>query len=336
MSKEDQARLLNVYLRPWTLDANAVSLQVPHITALDLSFEARTTNRPTHRFHTKISPGARNHQTSWREYIHSHIVSHHAKRTIQKFLAAAECSPEETDPAEAPVDHPHPEVDTSWADVAMVQKLTQGIGFEYSKRSNPAAQQILATWGTQTPAQQIAWKVSPGIPELPPSDTAEAARRAAAAERPPAVRWIYGTLNETAAADWLRSLQQAETGPVPTPEQSQFLQAIINRCLTETTEEQTQRIGKSEPWRSICHGIPGAGKNQTLKWLRRFFEELCGWRRQTEFVYLAPQNTQAALIQGMTLHAFANIRIKAKAQGSERERGPDQFVQYQRLRWVVI
>ena len=336
MSKEDQARLLNVYLRPWTLDATAVSLHVPHITALDLSFEARTANRPTHRLRTKISPGARNHQTSWREYIHSHIVSHHAKRTIQNFLAAAECSPEETDPVEAPVDHPHPEVDTSWVDVATVQKLTQGIGFEYSKRSNPAVQQILATWGTQTPAQQIAWKVSPGIPELPPSDSAEAARRAAAAERPPAVRWIYGNLNETAAADWLRSLQQAETGPVPTPEQSQFLQAIVNRCLTETTEEQTQRIGKSEPWRGICHGVPGAGKSQTLKWLRRFFEELCGRRHQTEFVYLAPQNTQAALIQGMTLHAFANIRIKAKGQGGERERGPDQFVQYQRLRWLVL
>ena len=90
------------------------------------------------------------------------------------------------------------------------------------------------------------------------------------------MRWIYGNLNETAAADWLRSLQQAETGPVPTPEQSQFLQAIINRCLTETTEEQTQRIGKSEPWRGICHGVPGAGKSQTLKWLRRFFKELCG------------------------------------------------------------
>ncbi|CAK9045091.1 unnamed protein product, partial [Durusdinium trenchii] len=188
----------------------------------------------------------------------------------------------------------------------------------------------------RTSAQQIAWKVSPGIPELPPSDTAEAARRAAAAERPPAVRWIYGNLNETAAADWLRSLQQAETGPVPTPEQTQFLQAIINRCLTETTEEQTQRIGKSEPWRGICHGVPGAGKSQTLKWLRRFFEELCGWHLQTEFVYLAPQNTQAALIQGMTLHAFANIRIKAKGQGGERERGPDQFVQYQRLRWLVL
>ena len=73
-----------------------------------------------------------------------------------------------------------------------------------------------------------------------------------------------------------------------------------------------------------------------MKWLRRFFEDLCGWHHQTEFVYLAPQNTQAALIQGMTLHAFANIRIKAKGHGGERERGPDHFVQYQRLRWLVL
>ena len=62
MSAEDQARLLNVYLRPWTLDASTASLHVPHIAALDLPFDARTATKPSRRLTTKSSPTPRSHQ----------------------------------------------------------------------------------------------------------------------------------------------------------------------------------------------------------------------------------------------------------------------------------
>ena len=121
----------------------------------------------------------------------------------------------------------------------------------------------------------------------------------------------------------------------PTTEQLRFLRAVIDRCLQESLEEQDEK-SRSEPLRAVFHGVPGAGKSQTLKWLRAFFEEVCGWQHQQEFVYLAPQNTQAALIAGMTLHSFANIQVKTKTARAKQASTPKQFARYQRLRWIVV
>ncbi|CAJ1359418.1 unnamed protein product, partial [Effrenium voratum] len=46
--------------------------------------------------------------------------------------------------------------------------------------------------------------------------------------------------------------------------------------------------------------------------------------------------TQAALIQGMTLHSFAKICVKARGADASQTSSPDAFAQYQRLRWVII
>lgn len=114
-----------------------------------------------------------------------------------------------------------------------------------------------------------------------------------------------------------------------------WVSAVIHRCLGERQEE-AETPCRSEPWRTIFHGVPGAGKTQTLKWLRQFFETICEWTHPQEFVHLAPQHTQAALIAGMTLHSFANIRINTQNASQARTHGPEQFVQYQRLRWIVL
>ena len=63
---------------------------------------------------------------------------------------------------------------------------------------------------------------------------------------------------------------------------------------------------------------------------------MCQWQHGQEFVFLSPQDTQAALIHGLTLHAFANIRVKSKQQASANTFTPEQFVQYQRLHWMVF
>ena len=336
MSKEDQARLLNVYLRPWTLDAREASPHVPHIAALDLPFNARTQPKPRHRLVGKQSLAARSHLVTWKEYIQAHIVSQHAKITIQNFLAAAECSPEETDPMEPVPEFKQKDVDTSWVDVNTLHKLTQGVGFEYSKRSGPAVQQILETWKpvTSNPDQALGAKV--GRPEVVLEATPSTTQRPQPTPNPNTVQWTYGNLNAQTAAAWLERLQDPSNKQRPTSEQLQFLRWVIDRCLQEATEERQQAKQRSDPCRTLFHGVPGAGKSQTLAWLRQFFEEICGWQHGHEFVYLAPQNTQAALIHGITLHSFANIRIKGKNTQSDAARGPEQYVQYQRLRWIII
>ena len=111
---------------------------------------------------------------------------------------------------------------------------------------------------------------------------------------------------------------------------------MIDRCLREACEEAEDKPFRSEPLRAFLHGVPGAGKSQTLKWLRGFFEEICGWMQGQEFVYLASQNTQAALIDGNTLHSFAELQVKAPKQRRQTQFGPDKFVKYQRLRWLIV
>ena len=229
-AKEDQARLLNVYLRPWTLDAREASPHVPHIAALDLPFNARTQPKPRHRLVGKQSPAARSHLVTWKEYIKAHIVSQHAKITIQIFLAAAECSPEETDPMEPVLEFKQKNVDTSWVDVNTLHRLTQGVGFEYSKRSGPAVQQILETWKpvTSTPDQALGAKV--GRPEVVLEATPSTTQRREPTPNPTAVQWTYGNLNAQTAAAWLERLQDPSNKQRPTNEQLQFLRWVIDAC----------------------------------------------------------------------------------------------------------
>ena len=71
-----------------------------------------------------------------------------------------------------------------------------------------------------------------------------------------------------------------------------------------------------------------------------FFEEVCGWTHGVEFVHLASQHTITALIGGLTIHSFGNVKFRQK-DGSlanvRKEKAKDmnaQFLKYERLRWV--
>ena len=152
--------------------------------------------------------------------------------------------------------------------------------------------------------------VKTGMPNIKPDHCKSIAH--AHTQSPPEqfLTWTYGNLTAEAEA-WLTKLKRADGNCEPTIEQLKFVRAVIQRSLQEAAEE-CAGTAKTEPLRAIFHGVPGAGKSQTLKWLRSFFEEACQWEHQQQFVFLAPQNTQAALIGGVTLHAFANIRVRAK------------------------
>ena len=83
------------------------------------------------------------------------MVSRHAAKTIHFFLAAADCSPEEVDAVEGRCERDAADVDTTWVDLATVHKLTEGVGFEYSKRSGPAVRQILSEWQTKQTDEEL-------------------------------------------------------------------------------------------------------------------------------------------------------------------------------------
>ena len=87
---------------------------------------------------------------------------------------------------------------------------------------------------------------------------------------------------------------------------------------------------------------PGAGKTQTLLWIRELFEDICGWTHGVEFVFGASQNTMAALIAGFTLHSFHKLSFKHKdgttvaSQNDAKNDMSSVFERYQALRFMFI
>ena len=312
MPKADQSRLLNVYLRPWTTAGEDASFHVSHVAALDVPISDMQ-KRPTTRVGNKTQCGRRCHAAAWRDYISKHIVSRPAKRAIRNFLAAVRCTPDEADePDAADADLPRPDVDTSWVDASTVRRLTVGEGFQYSKRSKQTVQSIVEHWNPSDshtvgdqPLQRCAGIPDPGPPPSVPPDH----KHGRSGPQPLHVDVHYTGFDSDVAQSWLRGLHTSTTNPVPSAEQSAVLQAVIDRCRTEMLEEQQEAPCRSEPLRALLHGVPGAGKSETLHWLRQLFEAVCGWEHLHLFAFVAPQNTQAGLIDGVTLHSFADIKV---------------------------
>ena len=116
-------------------------------------------------------------------------------------------------------------------------------------------------------------------------------------------------------------MQAKET---PSPEQWTFLKRIMDRCCPERSEllspgVRAARSSKklSEPVRDCLFGIPGAGESSCLKWVRSYFEECLAWEDGIQFVFLASQNTMAALTGGQTVHSWGKIPINATDAASK-------------------
>ena len=91
-----------------------------------------------------------------------------------------------------------------------------------------------------------------------------------------------------------------------------MLTKVVTRVLQEKADEDVNKEYRSEPVPMLLHGVPGAGKSRVLKWMRIFFEEVCDFTHGVEFVYLASQNTMAALSGGSTPHSFGDIPFMTK------------------------
>ena len=151
----------------------------------------------------------------------------------------------------------------------------------------------------------------------------------------------YMKLSPVSIAAWWQKVRQSKEPP--TPEHEKFLEAVIARCVQEATEAQERNqesIERSEPLRTCLLGIPGAGKSTCLRLVRDFFETCLGWEMGVHFVYLATQNTMAALIGGFTVHSWGTIpvnssnaanKINSKANAGDMN---ELFSKTQCLRWI--
>ena len=85
---EDKAKLYSVYLRPWVLDKNLATREVPHISDLDVLPDTVPLRKRVRGKSTGTPGATRSYELSWRWYIRGHVVSQHAARLIVQFMAA--------------------------------------------------------------------------------------------------------------------------------------------------------------------------------------------------------------------------------------------------------
>ena len=148
--------------------------------------------------------------------------------------------------------------------------------------------------------------------------------------------------------DWFAQLRTEKEQP--NTEQLAVLHAVRDRILEEKTLETEgpgirQRLMgpatvdlREEPFRGLCHGLPGTGKSRVIKWLIRMFTEAMHWSHGTEFQCVAFQNTVAFAMGGLTLHASGDIQVGGTSEAKKLDHNEIDilFTRNQALRWLLF
>jgi hypothetical protein len=115
---------------------------------------------------------------------------------------------------------------------------------------------------------------------------------------------------------WKESLLTNDV--TPSSQQWQVLDLVHARCLYEWNEERNHSINATEPpnaWEPLfrlIHGLPGAGKSQLMKWIQRYFQAVWKWLPGVHYQVLAPLNSMAAGIGGVTVHSWGGVAFQNK------------------------
>jgi len=370
MPEEERCRLLSVYLRPWVLHRKYASPHVPHLVDLDRPV-SRVLNHPRimQRLRKKTSVIPRSYAQAWQDYQTTHVVSQHAARTIKNFLLtqmpeSLEADEEEDDPEKGT--RAWDPIDTSWVSKDEIQEVLQRGQILQNdgktRKSNMRKEKFSAEVQTALNVSHRLWGAATNPDDAPvskagslhlestPVEASEtkSLQRKKKQPRTETTALVYEGLTRSSANIWLRILCTPSAiatikKKIPSDEQKNILQEIIDRTLQEQYDERSGMQFRSEPLRFMLHGVPGAGKSETLKWVRSFFENVCHFTHGVEFVFLTSQNTMAALIEGFTLHSFgdvafhqasgkmANVRKNADVQDMSKH-----FLRFERLRWILI
>ena len=315
---------------------------------------------------SKGSPLRRSWWDSWKDYRMHHVVSNWAVRAIQHFNASQLADTLEKAEADDEMGNKRERdrnpYDNSWMRLEVVRELLQGSDSAERRRGGKDDRKPLSPHAHQIEASKAItedlWNVPestlrsfsignkrasvPLEKEKQASEKKEESHEQLRSRKGKETALSYGGLTERVARTWMTNLTDPQNKKRPSEEQLACLQKIVDRCLQEHKEHGRNVKFRSEPLRMVLHGVPGAGKTQTLLWIRRFFEEVCKWTHGIEFVFCTSQNTMAALIGGVTLHSFFKIQHKQRDgttavsfQDNKRDMSAD-YVRYQALRLFFI
>ena len=363
LSPEENARLLSVYMRPWTLHPEYATEQTPllsHLGMVKVSLEGAKEQQGESRSYAK----------SWRLYIDGNVVSNMNQRYITNLLTAtaARVVEEPGDSSEDSDDFGYDGQGKLAGSMDLIKQTLDGI----SSRDEDNGSEAIGRHAEVIQLGRSVWQSAPLTAEeqafvkehffddgfFPP--TAEVLKAAAEVvkneeERPApfegstaastrASQVDYGKL----LSDWFSELRNEKE--TPNSEQLTVLHAVRDRILQEKALEKEgtgilRRLRgasitdfREEPFRGCCHGLPGTGKSRVIRWLIRMFKEAMLWTHGTEFQCVAFQNTVAYAMGGFTLHSSGDIQIGSTSDTRKLDYTDIDglFTRNQNLRWLIF
>ena len=341
MELEERGRILSLYLRPWTLLRDHATPHVPHLSDLDVVLTSVLAHKKRHTGKQRgvaVPPVQRSFAEAWDDYRKNHIVSKHALQLIRNFVLTQMPNSIEGDDEEVNAKkQPLAKVFTPWASPDAIEDMlarthanSAGTGNKHQQALDKACEMTRRLWGlhedenlcdaspTCTHGHISSYTAPP--PEKSSKDSscmgrpANCLRDSKSKDYSCTARLRYGGLTRQNAEAWFTQICTEGVSsdirtprPRPNTDQQKIIRRVMERCMEELHEEAENIQFRSEPFRFLLHGVPGAGKSEVLYWLRNFFEDVCLWVHGQEFAYLASQNSMAALIGGSTFHSFMGV-----------------------------
>lgn len=131
--------------------------------------------------------------------------------------------------------------------------------------------------------------------------------------------------------DWLDATRSKVNA-----EQFRLIALVADRVKVElglTHASEALREDGGEPMRYLLHGPPGTGKSHAVKYVQELFT-LVGYKKGIDYICVAFQATNAADLDGDTIHHAAGIGININNMAKEIK--PDAAKRMAYWRWVII
>ena len=335
---ERRGMLCSLYFRPWVLLRSSATSRVVHLMNLDL-VTLRRPDDPDYaqpmgrqRLRSKMNPprwSQRSYKDAWTRYIRGNIVTDHAKRYIQNFLLVMAGTGKHEREDEEGQGTRRKREDMGNPGTKMNLEEMQQVLREAPRTTTAGSDEKLTAIGkrihnSMAVVQRLLQhkQGEAGLPVLhaqraiafnrsAPEAKAKAKAAAKNANRPKALQVeIFHREWTKPYKTWRKRLEGLKEPPYAA--QWIFMNAVHKRCTEEAEEERRGTLKKiqipdSEPARLLCHGLPGSGKTQVMKWLAQYFQEVWSWEQGVHFVYLAPMNSMAARINGSTVHSWGEV-----------------------------
>jgi hypothetical protein len=308
---EENARLLSVYMRPWTLNPADASQHTPLLTDL----RCAKIGLPS-ECEASTAKARSTYAEGWRQYLKGNVVSKTNRKYIENLLVTTAARAVEKDEESDLSSNDDLNYDRKTRDIGnmiVVEKTLQGLaasadGDDADAMSRHATTMALgrSLWASpQLTTEEINnMKDRPSSYHISVKDAKAALvkhcketnqeRNAPFANATSATSSVTVVDYRQRFDTWFRELRQENE--TPNKEQLLILTAVRDRILAEievqfassdyyiSDNRKCKRDNPlHEPLHGLTHGFPGTGKSRVIKWIIRIFQEVMDWKHGREF-----------------------------------------------------